>query len=374
MKYRLMDILACPYDNHFPLQLDESQVSIRYRRGDNARKSLCNAHCAYSDKTSSSKRYCVECGRVIIEEGVLHCPECHRYFPIIDGIPRMIADEPPYFESVSPSEAKGKIARAPSVATHWRGSLTRVQRDKTREMKARDDRAENHFRTPRPPHEQKEIARTLHRLNPQADDFILDAGSGTGRFAVKYLKECREAVMVDFSAASLRMLRQRFSPLADRHYHLVQSDLCFLPFRDEVFDATLSCQVFEHIPSDDERRAALRHVSRVTKNGGKFVISVYNHSWPKKYYRRKGLKDSSVQKEGYHSSGIYYYNFAARELRQLLTDNGFVIKEICGLRNKIPKIGEHDWLDMMLEKTPLSLALGELLLANCRKNQVIWIK
>ncbi len=57
MQRRLLDILACPIDKHYPLGLLEFEV-----KGD------------------------------VIVEGVLTCDECDRYYPIMDEIPVMLPD------------------------------------------------------------------------------------------------------------------------------------------------------------------------------------------------------------------------------------------------------------------------------------------
>ncbi|MCP8307225.1 MAG: Trm112 family protein [archaeon] len=62
MKYRLMDILACPICKTFPLQIivfDEK-------------------------KTDTSTE---------IVEGILICQNCGRWYPIIEEIPHMLPDE-----------------------------------------------------------------------------------------------------------------------------------------------------------------------------------------------------------------------------------------------------------------------------------------
>ena len=58
MKRRLLDILACPIDKHYPLQLMEFNAN----------------------------------GEIIVD-GVLLCTECKRYYPIIDEIPVMLPDD-----------------------------------------------------------------------------------------------------------------------------------------------------------------------------------------------------------------------------------------------------------------------------------------
>lgn len=57
MQRKLLDILACPIDKHYPLELLE--FSLR---------------------------------EDVIVDGVLLCPECGRYYPIIDEIPVMLPD------------------------------------------------------------------------------------------------------------------------------------------------------------------------------------------------------------------------------------------------------------------------------------------
>jgi uncharacterized protein YbaR (Trm112 family) len=58
MQRRLLDILACPIDKHYPLQLIELQSR-----------------------------------QETIVEGVLLCDQCKRFYPIIDEIPVMLPDE-----------------------------------------------------------------------------------------------------------------------------------------------------------------------------------------------------------------------------------------------------------------------------------------
>ncbi|MEM1524708.1 MAG: Trm112 family protein [Nitrososphaerales archaeon] len=58
MKRKLLDILACPIDKHYPLELIELNVS---------------------DET--------------IIDGILFCSKCGRYYPIMDEIPIMLPDD-----------------------------------------------------------------------------------------------------------------------------------------------------------------------------------------------------------------------------------------------------------------------------------------
>lgn len=58
MNKKMMEILACPIDKHFPLEIIEL----------------------------SSKDE-------VISEGAIFCSECSRFYPIVDEIPIMLPDE-----------------------------------------------------------------------------------------------------------------------------------------------------------------------------------------------------------------------------------------------------------------------------------------
>jgi uncharacterized protein YbaR (Trm112 family) len=58
MRKSMLDILACPIDKHYPLELFE-----------------------------------IVSQEQIVKEGVLFCTKCSRYYPIIDEIPVMLPDE-----------------------------------------------------------------------------------------------------------------------------------------------------------------------------------------------------------------------------------------------------------------------------------------
>lgn len=66
----MLDILACPIDKHYPLELFEINIK--------------------KDKDNNNKH---NDSNIIISEGVLFCTKCSRFYPIIDEIPIMLPDE-----------------------------------------------------------------------------------------------------------------------------------------------------------------------------------------------------------------------------------------------------------------------------------------
>jgi uncharacterized protein YbaR (Trm112 family) len=58
MNKKMMDILVCPIDKHFPLEIIETESKDQ-----------------------------------IVIEGALYCTKCSRFYPIIEEIPIMLPDE-----------------------------------------------------------------------------------------------------------------------------------------------------------------------------------------------------------------------------------------------------------------------------------------
>ena len=84
---------------------------------------------------------------------------------------------------------------------------------------------------------------------------------------------------------------------------------------------------FHHIPSQDWRRLALREASRVLKEGGLFVLTVWNLWQPK--YEKYIVKDPKQAQEKNldigdslipwrHQVDRYYHAFTREELEALL--------------------------------------------------------
>ncbi|MCX8202837.1 MAG: Trm112 family protein [Nitrososphaeria archaeon] len=92
MKYRLMDILACPMCKHFPLRLDVFSDEERYSPKE-ARK--CELFCGYHGgmvEELGREPDCAACWRREVTDGLLTCPKCGRWYPIVDEIPVMLPD------------------------------------------------------------------------------------------------------------------------------------------------------------------------------------------------------------------------------------------------------------------------------------------
>ena len=165
-----------------------------------------------------------------------------------------------------------------------------------------------------------EIPLTLRALRPLPTDILLEAGCGTGRMTRVLSPTVRELVAIDFSFESLRVNRRKLIAAGAANVHLVQADLCRLPFADCTFERIVSCQVLEHVPGPAARAAAVSSLHAVLKPGGTLALSAYKHSL---------LTRAFSQKEGSHDGGIPFFRFTKSEMRDILGAK-FTVHSITG--------------------------------------------
>jgi SAM-dependent methyltransferase len=128
------------------------------------------------------------------------------------------------------------------------------------------DRVAEKYDTTRgyPEHIMDDILNALdRRLEP--DDLILDAGMGTGRFAAPLQARGYQIVGIDIAGRMIKKAQEKGVE------NILRADLLNLPFRDLVFDRTISIHVLHLIK---HWRDALHEIGRVTKD--EFVSVAFN--------------------------------------------------------------------------------------------------
>jgi SAM-dependent methyltransferase len=100
---------------------------------------------------------------------------------------------------------------------------------------------------------------------------VLDAGCGSGRL-LDELRGYGQVTGLDLNPDSVEIARGR------GHEDVVQGPVEELPWPDETFDLVISLDMVEHTADD---RVALRELHRVTKRGGRFLMTVpaYQALW-----------------------------------------------------------------------------------------------
>ena len=99
MKKHMLDILACPMDKNYPLDLIE--LHVKEFENDNLSG---ETNFVKDDKNSRNNNLLINQENdirgeenkdkiIVIIEGILYCQKCLRFYPIIDEIPIMLPDE-----------------------------------------------------------------------------------------------------------------------------------------------------------------------------------------------------------------------------------------------------------------------------------------
>ncbi len=103
MRYKLIDILACPECKGFPLALDskneerlpDNNEFVKKRH--NKKSFECSVFCSLKNKSIKTMKsqhigaeICRDCLYINIISGNLSCTRCKAEYSIVGGIPRMI--------------------------------------------------------------------------------------------------------------------------------------------------------------------------------------------------------------------------------------------------------------------------------------------
>jgi ubiquinone/menaquinone biosynthesis C-methylase UbiE len=136
---------------------------------------------------------------------------------------------------------------------------------------------------------------------------ILEIGCGSGAL-LQDLEQYGTAYGLDVAAPALANCRERGLDCVSL------ADVTALPFEDEQFNVVIAIDVLEHVEDD---AAAIREINRVTKKGGKVILTVpaFQMLWSRRdvqcHHHRRYLRDdfrSRVQKQGFKVLKSTYIN------------------------------------------------------------------
>lgn len=153
------------------------------------------------------------------------------------------------------------------------------------------------------------------------DQLILEAGSGTGRFCLALAEQYPESEVIglDNSMAAVDIGEKGALQKGIRNASFEEGDIFDLPFSGNTFDVAFNEGVIEHFLN---YRDAVDEMVRVTKPGGKVIISVPNwYCFPHTIYKR--LKGDRYQ-YGYEKS------FRTKELVAVFKELGLTDIEVSG--------------------------------------------
>jgi len=199
---------------------------------------------------------CPECGSGLgldvfresgagIEDGALICKKCSGWFPVINGIPRMLP-----LNMINASLLKGFFEkygqRLPEPVKKEAADRTELVKKKTSESFGFQW---NVFSEMFMEYE-KNFLNYVHPLSPSffKNKVVLDAGCGFGRHTYYAAKYGAEVIGFDLSDA-VEAAKKNCEKLPK--VHIVQADIYRLPFAKR-FDFIMSIGVLHHLPEPEE--------------------------------------------------------------------------------------------------------------------------
>jgi SAM-dependent methyltransferase/uncharacterized protein YbaR (Trm112 family) len=226
---------------------------------------------------------------VEIDEGVLLCPGCGRWYPITHRLPEILPDHLRDFDAdaarlrdaaaaMPPELAKEAFAFRPApsgAATHTDSGAHHKHAEMSIKEKI-DDPAffgpgySSPFNPWNPEFTLYLIAlygSVLKLLELKKGETLLDSGCGYAWTTEWFHRAGVPVVGVDISRVYLDIAIER---MGDAHPPLVIGDVENLPFKNGAFDAVLAYESFHHIP---DRPRALKGYDRVLNATGRVVLA-----------------------------------------------------------------------------------------------------
>jgi ubiquinone/menaquinone biosynthesis C-methylase UbiE/uncharacterized protein YbaR (Trm112 family) len=175
----------------------------------------------------------------VVSDATLVCSVCEKEYPVVDGVPRFVPRE---------NYASG-------FGLEWT-KHARTQYDSYSGLKVSEGRFFSQTHWPR----------------TQAAQFILEVGSGSGRFTEQAANTGATVVSLDYSYA---VDANYASNGMRRNVLIVQADVFAMPFRSGTFDRLFCFGMLQHTPSPARAFGAL---PRVLKAGGLLCADIYKVS------------------------------------------------------------------------------------------------
>ncbi len=181
------------------------------------------------------------------------------------------------------------------------------------------------------------------------EGLILDLACGSGRHLIALGKVGYGMVGLDISFNLLKIAKSRW-PAAQ----VVQADMRFLPFKPQVFTATISMdQSFGYLPSEQDDLKSLSELRGVLGKGGALIVDVFNRE---RLIKRDSSSSQPKRRE--------YPSFFLQQTRTFeangkkLHDTWLVQDKANGLRwvfEHVAHLYTFDGLKGMLEKAGFSV-------------------
>jgi 2-polyprenyl-6-hydroxyphenyl methylase/3-demethylubiquinone-9 3-methyltransferase len=172
---------------------------------------------------------------------------------------------------------------------------------------------------------------------------VLDVGCGSGRFSARAAARGARVTALDIGVRLLQRTRQRCPARP------VAADACLLPFRSGSFDVVIASECIEHTT---DPLHAVEEIHRVTRPGGRFLITVPNQLW---HFAATFAATFKLRPfEGYENWVRW------RQLREAIETLGAEIEAMRGF-HLVPPVVRASW-PLLRRADALGTALGPVML------------
>jgi SAM-dependent methyltransferase len=163
------------------------------------------------------------------------------------------------------------------------------------------------------------LAREVRREGAVRGRRVMEVGAGSGRDAIELARDGALTVVLDYSPASLAIVR-RLAEAERLPVHLVRADALALPFRDDTFDVVFHQGLLEHFR---DPQPLLRENVRVTRRGGRVIVDV-----PQTFHAYTAFKQVLIAMNRWFAGWETQFTPAALERR--MQDAGLAVRRTYG--------------------------------------------
>ena len=210
-----------------------------------------------------------------------------------------------------------------------------------------------------------ELAVTMKALLnhlPEAPADLVDIGSGPGRYSVELAKAGYQITLVDLSAVSLDLAKEKASEANIKFQGVIKQDATDLSrVFDNSFDGVLLFGPLYHLLDEDRRRQAIFEAKRILKHSGVIFATFITRFAP---FRDSASRQpdwvvndhdyaQTVLKSGKHTEGKEFpdaYFAHPDEIQPLMEDCGFATISVLGVEGivagheeEVNKLHGSDW-------------------------------
>ena len=173
---------------------------------------------------------------------------------------------------------------------------------------------------------------------------VADLGCGGGRHAKVLAGQGHWVIGLDASGRLLGIGRAKLP-----HVQFVRGDLCGLPFPGGRFPAAMAVATIHHLPSPEERIAAMREIARIIQPGGKALVTAWAQELEPGESRRESRPAGPDPRDvwvPWRAGGAdalrFYHLFEERELPDLAVSAGLrVAKYFRSADNYVAIVERH---------------------------------